>query len=749
MSKITLDNLSDNLKAYLEGLGLTEEQVLNLINENGLNEEELKAMLKDTMSINELNTNSKNVIGAINELFQDVDNGKNLIATSIGNPLITGNSTFSAMSEAILGLKRSSENETDAREVLYNMMIEDGYNEATSEMTVDELIDLLDISGIELNEIKQIACGYNHTFILMNDGSVWSCGNNGSGQLGLNDNTSKNTFTQVTTNINNDVNQIVCGNAHTFILKNDGSIWSCGNNDYGQLGLGDNTTKTTFTQVTTNINNDVKQIACSGNHTIILKNDGNVWACGWNSAGQLGLGNTTNRNTFTQVITNINNDVKQIVCGHGCTFILKNDGSVWACGSSSGGQLGLGDYTNKNTFTQVTTNINNDVKQIVTGYRTYILKNDGSVWACGWNDRGQLGLGDTTSRNTFTKVTTNINNDVKEVSCGTEFTFILKNDGSVWACGLNDNGELGLNDTTNRNTFTQVTTNINNDVKQIACGNNHTFILKNDGSVWSCGYNEYGQLGLNNTTNRNTFTNTNFIAPISEYEINRIKLYNYLLSNDIEVTENMDIGAMLDLLVDDYINNMILGYENNLRIILTDEGVNVTEEDTMDSLITKVDEEFDRKVVPQGTAVESDVRAGKTFINSTGELLKGTANIPQIISTSMETLYNTGEVTGRVSDSERTTVLHTGTVTVPVSGTYYVKINAPSLNDNVFYSVHFGWEGVYHYKGRNNPYEEAIYLDAGTHDVEVECEFMSSGNTVMTGCGCTVTLQAKKGYCYL
>ena len=68
MSKITLDNLSDNLKTYLEGLGLSEEQVLNLINENGLNEEELKAMLKDTMSINELNTDSKTVIGAINEI---------------------------------------------------------------------------------------------------------------------------------------------------------------------------------------------------------------------------------------------------------------------------------------------------------------------------------------------------------------------------------------------------------------------------------------------------------------------------------------------------------------------------------------------------------------------------------------------------------------------------------------------------------------------------------------------------------
>ena len=103
MSKITLDNLSDNLKAYLEGLGLSEEQVLNLINENGLNEEELKAMLKDTMSINELNTNSKTVIGAINELFQSANNGKELIANAIGEPL-SSNDTFSAMSNNINGL---------------------------------------------------------------------------------------------------------------------------------------------------------------------------------------------------------------------------------------------------------------------------------------------------------------------------------------------------------------------------------------------------------------------------------------------------------------------------------------------------------------------------------------------------------------------------------------------------------------------------------------------------------------------
>ena len=609
MSKITLDNLSDNLKALLNnsGSGLTEEQV-NVIVEELLKDYATKGDISGLQSKidNELATNSKDIVGAINELFQDVDNGKNLIATSIGNPLVDGNSSFKAMSEAILGLRRKSENETNAREVLYNMMIEDGYNEATSSMTVDELIELLDDSDIDIYDVKQIACGDYHTFILKNDGSVWSCGLNEYGQLGLGDTTVIiPTFTQVTTNINNDVKQIACGFNQTFILKNDGSVWSCGCNGYGQLGLGSSDTNahSTFTKVTTNINNDVKQIFCGNSHTFIIKIDGSVWGCGWNVYGQLGLNDTTNRTTFTKVTTNINNDVKQIDCGNSHTFIIKIDGSVWGCGYNNKGQLGLGDTTNRTTFTQVTTNINNDVKQVACGgAHTFILKNDGSVWGCGYNIYGQLGLSHTNDITTFTKLGTNINSEVIQIACGYNHTFIIKIDGSVWACGRNNYGQLGLNDINDRKTFTQVTKNINNDVKQIVCGNSHTFILKNDSSVWFCGLNNYGQLGLGDNTDRKTFTQiTNRF--ITDYELQRLKLYYYLLDNSVNVTESMDIGTMLDLLVDDYINKLILGYENNLRIILTDEGVSVSNEDNMDSLIAKVDEEFDRKnnITPTNT----------------------------------------------------------------------------------------------------------------------------------------------------
>ena len=460
MSKITINELSNSLKDYIKD--------------------------KQNIVDNSLETNNKTIVGAINELVQNSLQNSNKIEESTNR--------------------------------LYDLMLNGGY-EVNNNMDMDDLLDLLTISGISVTDIKQIACKGNHTFILKNDGSLWACGDNQYGQLGLGDATKRTTFTLVTTNINNDVKQVACGNLGTYgftvILKNDGSVWSCGYNNQGQLGLNDTTQRYTFTKVTTNISNDVKQVACGRQHTMILKNDGSLWSCGQNNYGQLGLSDTNYRTTFNKITTNINNDVKEIVCYSDHTFIIKNDGSVWACGYNNLGQLGLNDKTNRTSFTQVTININNDVKQIACGeWHTMIVKNDGSLWACGSSGYGVLGLNTNTNSGscitTFTQVTTSINNDVKQVVCGGQsyncYTYIIKNDGSLWVTGYNSMGVLGLNDTNNRTSFTQVTTNINNNVKQIACGYSHAIILKNNGSLWACGYNDKGQLGLSDTTSPAVFT---------------------------------------------------------------------------------------------------------------------------------------------------------------------------------------------------------------------------------------------------
>ena len=197
-------------------------------------------------------------------------------------------------------------------------------------------------------------------------------------------------------------------------------------------------------------------------HSLILKNDNTLWGCGYNYYGNLGLGDIADRKIFTKVTTNADN-IKQVYCGYSHTFILKNDGTLWGTGNNYSGQLGLGDGHDRYAFTQITTNIDNIKEVYCGGSYTIILKNDGTLWGCGANGGGQLGLGDTTNRTTFTQITTNTDN-IKEIYCGAHHTFILKNDGTLWGTGRNDFGNLGLKDTNYRTTFTQITTNTN-DIK--------------------------------------------------------------------------------------------------------------------------------------------------------------------------------------------------------------------------------------------------------------------------------------------
>ena len=334
-----------------------------------------------------------------------------------------------------------------------------------------------------------------YSLILKKDGTVLGCGLNEYGQLGDGTTTNRNTLVQMT-NVTN-VKQIACGYNHTLILKNDGTVWGCGNNTKGQLGDGTTTTnRNTLVQMTTT---DVKQITCGDAHTLILKNDGTVWSCGNNARGQLGNGTTTNRNTLVQM-TNAT-DVKQIAGGDSHSLILKNDGTVWGCGNNARGQLGDGTTTTDNATLVQMANAT-DVKQIACGdAHSLILKNDGTVWGCGNNTKGQLGDGTTTNRNTLVQMTNAT--DVKQIACGYNHTLILKNDGTVWGCGANQNGQLGDGTTTTDNATLVQMANAT-DVKQIACGDAHSLILKKDGTVWGCGSNQNGQLDDGTITNRTT-----------------------------------------------------------------------------------------------------------------------------------------------------------------------------------------------------------------------------------------------------
>jgi len=329
--------------------------------------------------------------------------------------------------------------------------------------------------------------------------TLWTWGNNTYGQLGVNDTTNRNT--PVTTLLGGtNWKSVASGIRHTVALKTDGSLWTWGDNDFGQLGV--NTTTRRTTPVTTLLGGtNWKSVASGTFYTVAIKTDGTLWTWGRNSLGELGVNNTTDRSTPVTTLLGGNN-WKSVDCGDQHTAAIKTDGTLWTWGDNSFGQLGVNNSINRST--PVTTLLGGNNWKSVSGgnFHTTSIKTDGTLWTWGDNSNGQLGVNDTTRRST--PVTTLLGGtNWKSVASGSNHTTALKTDGTLWSWGLNNFGQLGVNDTTNRNT--PVTTLLGGtNWKSVVGGGNRTVALKTDGTLWTWGVNTSGQLGVNDTTQRNT-----------------------------------------------------------------------------------------------------------------------------------------------------------------------------------------------------------------------------------------------------
>ncbi len=365
--------------------------------------------------------------------------------------------------------------------------------------------------------VKQVSTGDYHTIVLGVDGSLQGVGHNGYGQLG--DDTDKPVHSSLI-DITDDVEAAWATDYCTMFLKSDGSLWATGWNDYGQLGLGDTTDRHTPTEV--DVTGDVETVFLGTYHTMILTSDENgtnkLWATGRNTIGQLGLGDTTNRYTPTEV-KDITGDVVAVSTGKYHTMLLKTDNSLWAAGYNLYGQLGDGTTTNRDEFIHVM----DDVDGVWTGkYYTIILKPDASgdskLWAAGYNAQGQLGDGSTTNRDEPVLMNDDgagiVWGDTVTVAASYQHTMILTNDtsgrSSLWGTGDNGYGQLGLGDTNDRLVLTQMDIN---DISDVRVGSYHTMILKTDNSLWATGRNNYGQL-IGGTTSYHT--TPIYVIPLSE-----------------------------------------------------------------------------------------------------------------------------------------------------------------------------------------------------------------------------------------
>lgn len=259
------------------------------------------------------------------------------------------------------------------------------------------------------------------------------------------------------------------------------------------------------------------QIAAAGNHTVALKSNGDVWAWGSNTNGEIGDGTagTAPRPSPTRVRANASTfltSVKAVSAGTSHTIALKSDGTVWAWGLNSLGQLGDGTTVQK--LYPVAVKLPNGtplsgVIQIASGANhNLVLKSDGTVWAWGANSSGQIGDGTTTSPRSFaTQVKASSSTfltGIVQVAAGSAHSAAIKGDPRTgWTWGLNSSGQLG-NGSTKSSSFpvqVQGSSGALTNVTRIFCGASHTMaIATSNYELFGWGLNSNGQLADGTTT---------------------------------------------------------------------------------------------------------------------------------------------------------------------------------------------------------------------------------------------------------
>ncbi|MGC9196832.1 MAG: RCC1 domain-containing protein [Syntrophobacteraceae bacterium] len=230
------------------------------------------------------------------------------------------------------------------------------------------------------------------------------------------------------------------------------------------------------------------KVSAGEQHTVLIKSDGTLWAWGGNTYGQLGDGTTTNHSSPEQI--GMSNGWASVAASGFHTAALGSDGTLWTWGDNTYGQLGDGTTTNHPSPEQIGTS--NDWMSVAAGgYHMVAIKSNGTLWAWGENNAGQLGDGTTTGQGSPEQI--GAANNWGSVSAGFRHTMAIKTDGTMWAWGDNTHGELGDGSTTMQTSPEQIGTD--NHWMSVAAGYDYTVAVKSDGTLWAWGSNSSGEMG--------------------------------------------------------------------------------------------------------------------------------------------------------------------------------------------------------------------------------------------------------------
>jgi len=320
------------------------------------------------------------------------------------------------------------------------------------------------------------------------DGTVWSWGYNGEGQRG--DGTTGTATTDTPTKITLPAGavaaELAVGGHHALVRLSNGDVYAWGRNTNGQLGLGDTAARATPTKVT--LPRPAIAIAAGRDHSLAVLDDGSVCAWGLDDGGQLGIANRGQSLSPANVASI--NGVARVAAGNAHSLALRADGSVWAWGTNTAGQVGDGTVVVRRV--PVDTGLRG-VAAIAAGADvSFALTARRMVYAWGENSAGQLGRGTATTADISTPAGLML--DVVGASASDVHSLLAMADGTVQGTGANASGEVGDGTTTARTVYTVAT--VASTVTAVGAGGNaHSVALRADGQLYSWGNNAAKQLG--------------------------------------------------------------------------------------------------------------------------------------------------------------------------------------------------------------------------------------------------------------
>lgn len=311
------------------------------------------------------------------------------------------------------------------------------------------------LSALDGHEIVSVTCGADHTTAYSESRmEVYSWGWGDFGRLGHGNSSDLFTPLPIKALHSLRIKQIACGDSHCLAVTVEGEVQSWGRNQNGQLGLGTTEDSLVPQKLQAFEGVLIKMVAAGAEHSVAVAEDGELYGWGWGRYGNLGLGDRNDRLIPEKVATVDLQGEKMVMvaCGWRHTISVSSSGTLYSYGWSKYGQLGHGDFKDHLVPCQLEALRESFISQISGGWRhTMALTSDGKLFGWGWNKFGQVGVGDNVDHCSPVQVKFPLDQKVVQISCGWRHTLAVTERQNVFSWGRGTNGQLGLGESSDRN----------------------------------------------------------------------------------------------------------------------------------------------------------------------------------------------------------------------------------------------------------------------------------------------------------